>query len=29
VRKLADGDRLKGSIEKIGEIEFGVKAEKS
>jgi 2-keto-4-pentenoate hydratase/2-oxohepta-3-ene-1,7-dioic acid hydratase in catechol pathway len=29
VRKLADGDRLKGSIEKIGEIEFGVAAEKS
>ena len=29
VRKLADGDRLKGSIEKIGEIEFGVKAEQS
>lgn len=28
VRKLADGDRLKGSIERIGEIEFGVKAER-
>ena len=28
VRKLADGDRLKGSIEKIGEIEFGVRAER-
>src|SRR5262245_31717691 len=28
VRKLVDGDRLKGSIEKIGEIEFGVKAER-
>ena len=27
VRKLADGDRLKGGIEKIGEIEFSVKAE--
>ena len=27
VRKLGDGDRLKGSIEKIGEIEFNVKAE--
>lgn len=29
VRKLADGDRLKGSIERIGEIEFGVRAEES
>jgi 2-keto-4-pentenoate hydratase/2-oxohepta-3-ene-1,7-dioic acid hydratase in catechol pathway len=28
VRKLADGDRLRGSIEKIGEIEFGVRAER-
>lgn len=27
VRKLADGDRLKGSIEKIGEMEVGVRAE--
>jgi 2-keto-4-pentenoate hydratase/2-oxohepta-3-ene-1,7-dioic acid hydratase in catechol pathway len=27
VRKLADGDRLKGSIEKIGEIEFEVRTE--
>lgn len=28
VRKLADGDHLKGSIEKIGEMELNVKAEK-
>jgi 2-keto-4-pentenoate hydratase/2-oxohepta-3-ene-1,7-dioic acid hydratase in catechol pathway len=28
VRKLADGDRLKGSIEKIGEMELRVAAEK-
>jgi 2-keto-4-pentenoate hydratase/2-oxohepta-3-ene-1,7-dioic acid hydratase in catechol pathway len=28
VRKLADGDRLKGSIEKIGEMELHVAAEK-
>ncbi len=27
VKKLADGDRLKGSIEKIGEMEVGVRAE--
>jgi 2-keto-4-pentenoate hydratase/2-oxohepta-3-ene-1,7-dioic acid hydratase in catechol pathway len=27
VRKLADGGRLKGSIEKIGEMEVGVRAE--
>src|SRR5262245_16283288 len=27
VRKLADGDRLKGSIEKIGDMEVGVRAE--
>ena len=28
VKKLADGDRLKGCIEKIGEMELGVAAEK-
>jgi 2-keto-4-pentenoate hydratase/2-oxohepta-3-ene-1,7-dioic acid hydratase in catechol pathway len=28
VRKLKDGDRLKGSIEKIGEMEIGVRAER-
>ena len=28
VKKLADGDRLRGSIEKIGEMELGVAAEK-
>ena len=27
VKKLADGDRLKGSIERIGEMEVGVRAE--
>ena len=27
VKKLADGDRLKGSIEKIGEMQVGVRAE--
>jgi 2-keto-4-pentenoate hydratase/2-oxohepta-3-ene-1,7-dioic acid hydratase in catechol pathway len=28
VRKLSDGDRLKGSIEKIGEMELNVRAER-
>jgi 2-keto-4-pentenoate hydratase/2-oxohepta-3-ene-1,7-dioic acid hydratase in catechol pathway len=28
VAKLADGDRLRGSIEKIGEMEVDVRAER-